>query len=113
MSGRSQSISSTMLRWTLGLVVLWQSWQFATSKGAVHELGRMGLPRLTAPVFGGVEILAAVLFLIPKVGRVGGYLLLVIFLLTALIHVLHGQFGIGWLLVYSAAVFACLSANGR
>ena len=113
MSGRSQSISLTLLRWTLGLVVLWQSWQFATSKSVVHELTRIGLPRWTPPVLGGAEILAAVLFLIPKLGRVGGYLLLAIFLFAAVIHVLHGQFGIGWLLVYSAAVFACLSANAR
>ena len=111
MSGRSQSISILLLRWTLGLVVLWQSWQFAVSKGAAHQLGRMGLPHWIGPVLGGAEILAAVLFLIPKFGRAGGYLLLLIFLFAAVIHVLHGQFEIGGLLVYSAAVFACVSAH--
>ena len=111
MSGRSHSTSLILLRWTVGLVVLWQSWQFAVSKGAVHQLGRMGLPRWTAPVLGGVEIFAAVLFLIPKLGRAGGYLLLAVFVLAAVIHVLHGQYEIGWLLVYSAAVFACVSAG--
>ena len=113
MSVRSQSIPLAVLRWTLGLVVLWQSWQFAISTGAAHLLGRMGLPRWIAPVMGGVEILAAALFLIPKFARIGGYLLLAIFLLAAVIHVLHGQYEIESLLVYGAAVYACLSANGK
>jgi hypothetical protein len=73
----------------------------------------MGLTRWIAPALGGTEIVAAIFFLVPKLGRVGGYSLLVIFAVATTLHVLHGQFEIGPLLVYGAAVFACMSANDR
>jgi uncharacterized membrane protein YphA (DoxX/SURF4 family) len=111
MSGRAQSSSLILLRWVVGLVLLWQSWRFASSAASAHELAHMGLPHWTPLILGGAEILAAILFLLPKVGRIGGYLLLAIFLLAILIHVLHGQFEVGPLLVYAAAVFACLAGN--
>lgn len=107
----SARVSLILLRWVLGLVVLWQSWRFATSAGAVREVAHIGLPHWTPAVLGGAEIAAAILFLLPKAGRVGGYLLLAIFLLAILIHVLHRQFEVGPLLVYAAAVFACLAGN--
>jgi hypothetical protein len=106
MSARASLI---LLRWTVGLVVLWQSWRFATA--AAREVAHIGLPHWTPLVLGGAEIVASVLFLLPKVGRVGGYLLLAIFLLAIAIHLLHGQFEVGPLLVYAAAVFACLAGN--
>jgi DoxX-like family len=71
----------------------------------------MGLPQWVSPTIGGAEIVAAVLFLLPKVDRIGGYSLLVIFAVAATLHVLHGQFEIGPLFVYGAAVFMCTSAN--
>jgi len=73
----------------------------------------MGLPQWVAPALGGAEIVAAMLFLIPKLGRIGGYSLLVIFAVAATLHILHGQFEIGPLFVYGAAVFVCMSANER
>ena len=96
-----------ILRWTLGLVVLWQSYQFGFAPTAKAYLQAMGLPEWVAPVLAGVEIVAAILFLIPKLGRIGGYSLLVVFALAAILHVLHGQFQIGPLFVYGAAVFTC------
>jgi uncharacterized membrane protein YphA (DoxX/SURF4 family) len=96
------------LRWSLGLVVLWESYQFAASPASVHHLQRMGMPVWMAPVLGGIEIVAAVIFLIPRLRRVGGYSLLAIFAIAATLHILHRQFEIGPLLVYSAAVLACV-----
>ena len=108
---RRQQITKTVLRWTVGLVILWESYQFRFSDAATRHLQQMGLPQWTAPVLGGTEILAAILFLIPMLGRIGGYSLLVIFLVAAALHILHGQFRIGPLLVYGAAVFVCLPAH--
>jgi len=57
----------------------------------------------------GVEILAAVLFLIPPCEKIGGYVLLAMFALAVVIHLLHGDFGgMEVLFVYAAAIFACL-----
>jgi ABC-type molybdate transport system permease subunit len=61
-------------------------------------------------VLAGAEILAAVLFVIPPSEKIGGFLLLIIFGLAVVIHTLHGDFGgMEVLLVYAAAVFACLA----
>ena len=61
-----------------------------------------------APVLGGIEIVASIIFLIPRLHRVGGYSLLAVFAIAATLHILHRQFEIGPLLVYSAAVLACV-----
>jgi hypothetical protein len=73
----------------------------------------MGLPEWVTSALGGAEIVAAIIFLVPKLGRIGGYFLLGIFAVAAILHVLHRQIEIGPLLVYAAAVFACMSANDR
>ncbi|HKW62895.1 MAG TPA: DoxX family protein [Candidatus Acidoferrum sp.] len=113
MNTRQNYIAAQLLRWTVGLVVLWESYQFAFSAGARHHLQQMGLPQWVAPALGGAEIVAAILFLFPKLDRIGGYSLLVIFAVAAAFHVLHGQFEIGPLFVYGASVWACISARER
>lgn len=111
MTTRRQQVAVWAQRWTLGLVVLWESYQFGFSGEAARHLRRIGLPLWVAPVMGGAEIGAAILFLIPKLGRVGGYALLVIFAMAVTLHVLHRQFEIGSLLVYAAAVLTCISGT--
>jgi uncharacterized membrane protein YphA (DoxX/SURF4 family) len=103
-----KATSIAFLRWSLGLVVLWESYRFAASPASVHHLQRMGLPVWIAPVLGGIEIVATVIFLIPRLRRVGGYSLLAVFAIAATLHILHKQLEIGPLLVYSAAVLACV-----
>jgi len=109
MSPQMERLAIPLLRWTLGLVVVWESYRFAVSSSAAHFLVKAGLPQWVAPVLGGAEIVAAILFLIPVATVFGGYLLLFIFAIAALLHILHGAFDVSGLLVYSAAVFACIS----
>ena len=113
MNTHQQQVAARVLRWTLGLVVLWESYQFAFSAAARNHLRQIGLPEWVVPALGGAEIVAAIIFLVPKLGRIGGYSLLGIFAVAAILHVLHRQFEIGPLLVYGAAVFVCMSANDR
>jgi uncharacterized membrane protein YphA (DoxX/SURF4 family) len=113
MNRRLAELSVPLLRWTLGLVVILESVQFIYSASAAHFLAKIGLPYWLRPALGTVEILAAVLFLVPITARIGSYLMLVIFGLAALIHLLHGQFGVGGLVVYSMAVLVCLSHQGQ
>jgi uncharacterized membrane protein YphA (DoxX/SURF4 family) len=101
--------SIPLLRWTLGLAVILESWQFAFSSSAAHFFAKTGLPLWLRPALGGMEIIAAVLFLIPPTARGGAYSLLLIFAFAALIHLLHGQFGVEALVVYAAAVFVCVA----
>jgi uncharacterized membrane protein YphA (DoxX/SURF4 family) len=109
MNTRRKNFSIPLLRWTLGLVVLLESCQFVFSGSAAHFLAKAGLPSWLRPVLGGAEIIAAVLFLLPWRARLGSYLLLIIFVLAALVHILHGQFDIGGLVVYAAGVFVCMA----
>ena len=104
MSGQTWKFAIPVLRWTVGLVVLYQSGRFVLSHGPIHG----GLPLWIRPVLGGPEILAAVLFLVPPTRTVGGYLLLVIFALAIVIHVLHGDYDVSVLLLYAAAVLATM-----
>ena len=99
------------LRWSVGLVVLWQSWlTFHSSLTAMHGNGpaaELGHVRL---VLSGLEMTAAVLFLVPFTQKVGGYLLLAILALAIAIHTLHGDArGMETIVVYGAAVLACLA----
>jgi hypothetical protein len=109
MNTRLKNFSIPVLRWTLGLVVLLESCQFVFSNSAAHFLAKTGLPSWLRPAFGGAESIAAVLFLLPWTALLGSYLLLVIFALAALVHILHGQFDVGGLVVYAAAVFVCMA----
>jgi hypothetical protein len=97
------------LRWVLGLVVVAQSLEFIFSASTARHLAHMGLPLWLRPVLGGIEVAAAVLFLIPRSAVLGGYLLLTIFAFAIAIHVLHGQYAVDTLIVYFMAVLACLA----
>ncbi|HMD07874.1 MAG TPA: DoxX family protein [Candidatus Acidoferrum sp.] len=107
MNGRLTRFSIPLLRSTLGLVVLLESCQFIFSTSAARFLAKAGLPFWIRPVLGGAEIIAAILFLVPVTTVIGSYLLLVIFGLAALVHILHGQYEVGGLVVYGVAVLVC------
>jgi hypothetical protein len=97
------------LRWVLSLVVLLESVQFMVSPGVAHLFAEMGLPPWIRPALGGIEAVAALLFLIPAASVVGGYALLAVFAIAAGIHFLHGQYEVGSLAVYTMAVIVCMT----
>ncbi len=100
----------SILHWSVGVVILIESCLFVFSASRAHAFAESGIPHLIRPVLGGAEIIAVLLFLIPPTRTIGGYALLVIFALAALIHILHGQPDIGGLVVYAAAVYTVLAA---
>lgn len=109
MNKRLQNLALPMLQWTLGLVVAWESCEFAFGPAAMRMFAKTGLPGWIRPVLGCAEIVAAILFLVPAATFIGGYALLVIFFLAAVIHILHGWYDVGGLVVYAAAVLACMA----
>jgi len=109
MNVRLAKHSISLLRWTLGLAVVLESFEFVFSNSAAHFLTKAGLPFWIRPVLGGTEIIAAILFLVPFTAAIGSYLLLVIFGLAILVHLLHGQYEAIGLLVYAAAVLVCMA----
>jgi len=67
------------------------------------------MPLWLRPVLAWSEAAAAILFLVRFTVVAGGYILLVIFAIAALLHLLHGEFDIGALIVYGVAVIAVMA----
>lgn len=102
-------ISVSGLRWVVGGVVLLQSVHFALSGAAAGHLAQAGIPLWTRPVLGWSEILAAVLFVLPRTTILGGCGLLLTFAAAIGIHFREGDLGIGGLVVYGACVLVCMA----
>lgn len=102
----SQSkVGLCVLQWALGIVVLIEAVMFVMP-GAAHEFARTHMPGFVRLVVGFGEIGGAVLLLIPATVVRGAWLLLAVFIMAILLHLLHGLYGIGNLVVYAAAAFA-------
>jgi hypothetical protein len=109
-----EGLSINVLHVVVGVVVLIESLIFAFSPEAARAVAHLGLPPLLRPILGGVEALAAIVFLIPRTVIVGGWALLAVFAVAALVHVLHGQYNVGSLVVLAAAVFVVMAhRSGR
>jgi hypothetical protein len=104
-----QRIAVNGLRWTVGSVILLESCKLAFLPSEIHAFSKSGLPAWIRPGLAGSEIVTAVLFLVPFTSVVGSYSLLLVFLLAALVHVLHGQYDVGVLVVYCMAVLVSLA----
>lgn len=101
----------TVLQWALGLVILAESARFALSSEAAHAFAKTGLPSFVRFVLGWAETAAAALFLIPRAIVVGGWFLITVLALAAVIHVLHGWFDVGALVVYAAATWTVMEGK--
>jgi len=101
------------LRWVLGVVVLWTScrflWSMIVTMQEIPDSRRAGPHVWILLGIASVEIVAAIMFLAPLVHVAGSYLLLAVFAFAILLHVLQGQFDIGFLLVYAMAVTVWLA----
>lgn len=97
-----------VLQWVLGLVILAESARFAFSSEAAHAFARTGLPTFVRFVLGWAEMAAAILFLVPRAIVVGGWLLITVLGLAIVIHVLHGWFDVGGLVVYAVAAWTVM-----
>jgi len=99
-----------ILQWVLGLVILVEALRFAFSPGATQLFAKTGLPDFLHVGLAWAEIAAAILFLIPRTTVVGGRFLIAVLALAIVIHILHGWFDVGALLVYLAATWAVIAS---
>jgi len=98
-------IGLTVLQWALGVVILIEAVLFVMPSAA-HDFARTHMPGFVRMVVGFGEILGSVLLLIPRTAVRGAWLLLAAFIMAILLHLLHGMYGIGNLVIYAAAAFA-------
>ena len=95
----------TVLRLALGVVILIEAVMFVLPSAA-HGFARTHMPAVVRLVLAFGEIIGCVLLLIPGTVARGAWLLLVVFVIGILLHLLHGLYGVGNLVIYAAAAFA-------
>jgi len=102
-----------ILQWVLGLVILAESAHFALAAEAAHAFAKTGLPHFIRPALAWAEIAAAILFLIPRATVTGGRLLIAVLAVAIVLHLLHGWFDVGGLVVYAAATWAVMAGKSK
>ncbi len=94
----------TRLQWTLGVVILIEAILFIMPS-ARHDFAQTHMPDVVRQFLGWGEIIGAVLLLIPRTAARGGWLLVCVFVLAIAIHLLHGIFNVGNLVIYTAVAW--------
>jgi DoxX-like family len=79
------------------------------SPAAAQNFSKMGLPQSVRVALAGGEVIAAILYMLPRTIAVGGYGLLGILGFAMVLHVWHGQYDVGALFVYAMAVWVSLA----
>ena len=102
----------TVLRLALGVVILIEAVVFVMPSAA-HDFARTHMPGFVRLVLGFGEIIGCVLMLIPQSAVRGAWLLLAVFVMAILIHLLHGTYDVGNLVIYAAAAFAIAAGKGN
>jgi hypothetical protein len=95
----------TILQWSLGIVILIEAVMFVLP-GAAHDFARTHMPGFIRMVLGFGEILGCLLLLIPKTTIRGAWFLFAVFVLAIVIHLLHGAYNVGNVVIYAAAALA-------
>lgn len=113
MNERRRRRALDALRWTLALVVSVQAVMFLYGSRADADQRGHSIPSALRLALGGSEVVAALLFLLPQTFAVGGWLLIAVFGGAMAVHLAHGQFEVGALLVYITAVMVVLSHHQR
>lgn len=111
MTQDAHKLARTGLQWSLGLVLIYEGSRLLFSVRAVHSFESTHLPQWFRVAIGSVELLGAILFLIPPVVVAGGRVLLSTFGVAAIIHILHGQPDVGYLMIYAMAVLTVTTAR--
>jgi uncharacterized membrane protein YphA (DoxX/SURF4 family) len=100
-----------VLQYTLGIVILIEAVLFVLPSAA-HEFARTHMPGFIRMILGWGEIAGSILLLIPKTTMSGAWFLFAVFVFAILIHLLHGFYNVGNLVIYAAAAFAIAVGKG-
>ena len=97
------------LQYSLGLVLIYECSRLLFSPGTARALAQAHLPHVVVLAIAAVELLGALLFIIPPTVVAGGRVLLATFVVAAVVHILHGQPDVGYLLIYAMAVLTVMT----
>jgi hypothetical protein len=105
MTQNASKLARTGLQWSLGLVLIYECTRLVFTSASAHT----HMPRVFVVALASVELLGAILFLIPPVVVAGGRTLLATFGVAAVVHILHGQPDVGYLVIYAMAVLTIIT----
>ena len=111
MSAGKSRLALTVLQWVLGIVVLAEAVRFVMP-GAAPAFARTHMPGILRLILGWGEIIGCILLLIPPMSTRGAWVLVGVFTLAIVTHLLHGMYGVGNLVIYTAAAFAVAIGKG-
>jgi hypothetical protein len=111
MSQDASKLARTGLQWSLGLVLIYECSRLVFYAGAGRAAEKTHLPHALLLAIALIELLGAILFLIPPTLIAGGRLLLAVFGIAAVVHILHGQPDIGYLIIYAMAVLTVITGK--
>ena len=109
MTQNANKLVRTGLQYSLGLVLIYECSRLVFASEAAHAFAKTHLPQWFRVTIALVELLGAILFLLPPTIVAGGRLLLATFGVAAVVHLLHGQADIGYLIIYSMAVLTVIT----
>lgn len=105
MSSSQTKLALRILQWVFGIVILAEAVQFVLPHAA-PEFSRTHMPDAIRRVVGFGEVIGSILLLIPPTAVRGAWLLVGVFTFAIVLHLLHGMYGIGNLIIYAAVAFA-------
>lgn len=111
MSPVRTNLALTVLQYVLGIVILAEAVRFVLPSAA-HDFALTHLPNVIRLILGWGEIAGCILLLIPPTAVRGAWLLVGVFTLAIVIHLLHGQYNVGNLVIYTAVAFAVATGKG-
>lgn len=110
MTQNAHRLARTGLQYSLGLVLIYESSRLVFAARTVHAFDQTHLPQWFRVAIALAELLGSILFLLPPTIVAGGRLLLATFCIAAVVHLLHGQSDIGYLIIYSMAVLTVITS---
>lgn len=102
-----------VLQWVLGLVILAEAVSFAFSPASAHAFAKTGLPDFIRLGLAWGEMVATILFLVPRTLVAGGWFLIGVLIFAIVLHLLHGWLDVGALVVYAAATWAVMAGRSQ
>lgn len=94
-----------ILQYSLAIVTLIEAVLFLLPNAA-HDFARTHMPGFIRMILAWGEIVGCLLLLIPKTAVRGAWLLFAVVVFAILIHLLHGLYNVGNLVIYAAAALA-------
>lgn len=103
--GKQQTkVAITALQLTLGVVILIEAILFVIPSAA-HDFAQTHMPNIVRLLLGWGEIIGCILMLIPRTSVRGAWVLMAVFIFAIALHLLHGMYNVGNLVIYAAAAW--------